>query len=803
MRLDSWWLDLKLGARMLRKFPALALAGGGGIAAAVAIATGSFSLVYDNFLTSSVPLPEGDRLVAIELWDSAAHRPEPRLLYDVRDWTAALRSFSGVGTFRIQSLHLTASPGAEPEGVRVAVVTPSTFRIAGVPPMLGRYLEDRDAAVGAPPVAVIGEQVWRNRYAGDASILGRTVTLGGVPYTIAGVMPRGFAFPVNDHLWIPLVAPDAVQRPLTGPGVQAFARLAPGASVASAQAELNALAQAHMRQHPNLYEHLRPQVMPYAFPFTGVHGTADVGGLLAIQGALLSLLVLVCLNVMILVYTRTALRQAEIGLRMALGASRARIVAQLFLEALLLSAAASAVGVGLAHVALRAIGVATLPLSASLPFWLSFRLSGGAILYAMALALVAAAIVGIVPALQATRKGLYTGFRVAGLDGMRLGRVWTVLIVAQVAFAVALLPPSVSAAWRDSRDSLAGLGFPAAEYLSFEAASDTDDVTFARLQAELLRRLASEPEVRAVTFSSAYPGNEPGLRVEDEEGAQHQVRLNRVDPAFLAAFDVPVLAGRGFGPADATPSSGTVLVNAAFVRDVLHGANALGRTIRFGPGNNPRRYEIVGVVPDFPAGVSQGMKDTAARVYQAAEAGSIRPPLVAIRLLPNSAPAAAFLPRLRQIAQSVHPALELRQVRTLDEVLRSEQWISSVTAAVFLAVTLSVLALSSAGIYALMSFTVSQRRREVGIRMALGADTRQIVASIFSRAFRQLSGGALAGAALAIALDRASQGEAMSGYGAVAIPAVALAMLMVGFLAALGPARRSLRIQPTEALREQ
>lgn len=786
---------------MLRKFPGLAVAGGSGIAAAVAIATGTFSLIYDNFLTASVPLPEGSRIVSVEFWDSAARKPESRLLYDLSTWNATgLRSLAEIGAFRIQSLHLTnpQSSATAPEGTRVAAVTPSAFRIARIPPLMGRYLEDRDAVPGAPPALVMSEQVWRNRYSSDPSILGKTVTLGGVPYAIAGVMPRGFAFPIHDHWWIPLVAPH-VTRPLTGPAIQVFGRLAPDATLETAQAELAAFGQRRMQEHPKLYEHLQPHTLPYAFPFTGVHSTAEVGGLVAIQGALLSLLVLVCLNVMILVYTRTALRQAEIGVRTALGASRRRIVSQLFLEALLLSVAASAMGLAIAHFALRAIGIATLPLSASLPFWLSFRLSGTAIVYAVLLAIVAAAIIGIIPALQATRKGLHTGFRVAGLDGMRLGRVWTVLIVAQVCFAVALLPPSISAAWRDSSNSLAGLSFPAAEYLTFAVASDADDASFARLQTELQRRIAAESGVRQVTFSAAYPGNEPGTRIEDEQAVQHEVRINRIDPGFFTAFDVPILAGRAFAQPDTSLGSDTILVNASFVRDILHGANALGRQIRLEPGVG-RRYQIVGVVPDFPTGVSQGMKDTQARVYRAAAPGSIRPALLAVGLRTS---AAAFAPRLREIAVSVDPGLELQQIRTLDEVLQSEQWINRVTAAVFLAVTLSVLVLSSAGIYALMSFTVSQRRREVGIRMALGANASQIVRSIFSRALLQLSSGAGLGALLAIWLDRASQGEAMSGYGTIAIPGVAVAILVVGFLAALGPTRRSLQIQPTEALREQ
>ena len=465
--LDSWWLDVKLGLRMLVKYPGLALAGGAGIAVAVALAAGGYSVIYGSFLASSVPLEEGDRLVSIEMWDSVAVKPELRILHDYHVWQEELKSVQEISAFRTLTPNLIA-PGAQTESIRVAAMSASGFRVARVQPLMGRYLNEEDEREGAPSVVVIGENVWRTRFAGDPAILGRSIQLGATPHEIVGVMPKGFAFPVNDHYWVPLRAGLAPPDPLTGPDLMVFGRLAPGATLASAQAELSAIGQRSAQAFPKIYATLRPQVMPYPHPFVGIHGSVDVTGLLAMQGVFISLLVLVCLNVAILVYTRTAMRQAEIGLRTALGASRGRIVAQLFMEALVLSAAAALAGVAIAAFALRQIAIAMLPLASALPFWLTFQLSPGAVLYAVALSLFAAAIVGLVPALQATRRDLQTGFRVAGTSGsgLRLGKIWTILIVAQVGFAVALLPPAVSGAWEDARDGMAGLGFAAGEFLS-------------------------------------------------------------------------------------------------------------------------------------------------------------------------------------------------------------------------------------------------------------------------------------------------------------------------------------------------
>ena len=355
---------------------------------------------------------------------------------------------------------------------------------------------------------------------------------------IVGVMPKGFAFPVNHHFWVPLRTGLAPPEPLTGPALGVFGRLAQGATLASAQAELAAAGQRTALAFPGIYASLRPQVAPYPLPILKVHGTDDMAGIVAMQGLVVSLLVLVCLNVAILVYTRTAMRQAEIGLRTALGASRGRIVAQLFLEALVLSVVAALAGVGIAAFALRQVTAATQHIAADLPFWVSFRLSPEAVLYAGALSVLAAAIVGVVPGLQATGRQLQTGLRTvgAGGTGMRLGKIWTVLIVAQVSFAVALLPPSVLSAWGSLRDGLAGPGFAADEFLSAQLGMDSvanDGPAasgqpgfgrFAVQQAELMRRLEAEPRVARVTFAMTEPGDEPGARIEAQGVARGTVR---------------------------------------------------------------------------------------------------------------------------------------------------------------------------------------------------------------------------------------------------------------------------------------
>ena len=806
--LSSWLLDLKLGARMLVKHPGLALVGGFGIAVTVAIATGAYSVVYANFLNPSLPLDEGDGIVSIELWDAAASRPERRLLRDYRLWREEATAFEQIGAFQTITATLIL-PGARPESVSVASMSASGFSIARVAPLLGRRLEEGDEREGAPLVVVIGETVWRTRFAADRAILGKTLQLGATPHAVVGVMPEGFAFPLNHAYWTPLRPGSATPEPLAGPDLRAFARLAPGATLESAQAELETLLGRAAVEAPEAYAQLRPRVSPYAHPFMGLSQARDVSMLHLMQGVLLSMLVLVCLNVAILVYSRTAMRQGEIAVRTALGAGRGRIVAQLFFEALALSAVAAAVGVAIAETALRYAAGATLSLASELPFWLSFHLSPGAVLYAAALSVFAAAIVGVVPAIQATRGQVQDGLRAigAGGSGLRLGPTWTALVVAQVGFAVALLPAAVAGAWATARSGFADPGFATDEFLSAQLAADPS----AGRSAELIRRLEAEPAVSAATFAMVNPGEEPAARIETEtaepSGAEtSEVRYNRVDIDLFGVFDVPILAGRAFEPPDLPPAGessdgGAVLVNQSLARR-LFGGDALGRRLRY---VDERRqtgpwFEIVGVVVDFP-GSGPEMDASKLTVYHPAALESLQPAALAVRI--RGAAPASFGGRLREIAAAVDPELQLRNVRSLDDALRREQWIRRLEAVALAAVTLAVLLLSSAGIYSLMSMTVSQRRKEIGIRIALGADRRRILAGVFSRALGQLAIGAALGAAVAAALQRATDGDLLQGYAAVALPVVALLMIVAGLLAALGPARRSLRIEPTEALRQQ
>lgn len=502
-----------------------------------------------------------------------------------------------------------------------------------------------------------------------------------------------------------------------------------------------------------------------------------------------------------LVYARTAARQAEIAVRTALGASRGRIIAQMFAEGLVLAGLGALAGVTLAAVALAQIREALL-LSEPLPFWIRFTISGQTMTYVAALTVAAAGVIGALPAWKATGPQVQNRLQAlsaGGGSGMHLGRVWTALIVLQVAFAVALLPLVVVRMSELAREGTAGFGFAAHEYL------------VAQLSMEGTAGPQIEPvdTARAITFSSFTPGFEAAAVVRSDIGDMDaRVRANRVAVNFFDTFRVPILTGRNFSSADAAPEGRAVIVSRSFAKFVSNGGAVLGSRIRLATdagevqaitGLADDWYQIVGIVEDFPM-LTSGTSEPEPKVYRAATPEAM--PALTVALHVHAADMEPWGARLRHIAADLDPALQVRNVMPMDAILRQQQRNMRLLAGVFVAMMLSVVLLSAAGIYAMMAFAVTQRRREIGIRLALGAGARRILWTMFSRVAAQLLAGAGLGTSVAMLLNRAADGALMKDHATTATAAMVLLMTVVGLLAALGSARQGLRIPPTEALRD-
>ena len=401
--LAGWPMDLKLGARMLIKYPGLTLIGG--VAMAFAIATGTAAFQFLTQLTNpTLPLEEGTRIVGIRLWHTATNSIEEQALHDFAAWREDIRTVGHLGAFRTLERNLIVGT-APAEPVDVAEISAAAFPLTRVSPLMGRVLTEADERRGAPDVVVIGHQIWQTRFGGDPMVVGRTVRVGTVECTVVGVMPQGFGFPVFHEAWIPLRLDALDYRRGEGPSIKVFGRLARGVSLEEARAEFAIHGQRTADTFRDTHEYLRPQVMPYATWITGM-STVQSRVLFSFNLFLVMLLLLMCGNVALLMFARAVTREDEIVVRCALGASRGRIIAQLFAEALVLGGVAVVAGVAAAQFVLQWwLRVFDLESAGRTPFWFDDSLAPATIFYAAALAVLGAACAGIVPALKVTAAG--------------------------------------------------------------------------------------------------------------------------------------------------------------------------------------------------------------------------------------------------------------------------------------------------------------------------------------------------------------------------------------------------------------
>jgi putative ABC transport system permease protein len=838
-------LNARLGGRMLAKHPGVTAVGVLALAIGIGLGAGYVEIVRD-FLHPTLPLPEGDRIVGLRNWDQAANDPEPRSLADYVVWRDELRTVHNVAAFRSIERNL-GSDGAAAEPTFGAEMTASAFRVVRVPALLGRTLLDADERPGAPPVIVLGHDVWQSRFAGDAGVVGRTVRLGGTTATVAGVMPAGFAFPVSHHFWVPLRMHAPAYAPREGPAVQIFGRLAPGATLEQAQAELSALGQRSAASMPATHERLRPQVMKYTELFVGGEGS---GARVAYAVVLLFVMLLLVLasNVATMMFARTATRENEIAMRYALGASRGQILMQFFVEALVLALAATVVALVVVAWGTRWVtGFFWQVTGGDVPFWLDGRLNFSTVLWALLLAVVGSFVAGVLPALRVTGVQLQSRIRGAAAagDNLRFGGLWSAVIVVQVAFAVLLVPPAIIAISSWAEPARADAGFPTGEYLSARLELDSEQSALAPVSTlavfgddeaeaqlfnefrttyeEMRRRLLQRPDVSRLTFASRLPGMDhpqPWIEVDDEvgsagggsagggsadAGSSTWVMSAAVDTDFFDAFGAPIVAGRAFNAGDVEADARVVVVNDLFVSKVLHGRNAIGRRVR--PVRSDAWHEIVGVVSGlgmdtdrdpFHSGTGPGVYFPLTRA--AMDAGGAYAVRVAFHVRGD---ATSLAPELRDVARSVNPALRVYDVlpldRPVDDANRNQRLVTRFFTSVTALVAVIALIISMAGTYSVLSFTVARQTREIGIRIALGADRMRIVRGVFSRAMVQIAIGIAAGAAVWFYVIVAALG---GGDRIGLFLTAASVLLFVGAIACGVPVRRALRIEPVEALRD-
>ncbi len=828
-RPKGYSLDAKLGIRMLARYPGLTVVCGLALAFAIFVGAATFEIL-SQFLDPRLPFPESDRIVGLRYWNRATNKETLPVAADLRTWRDQLGTVADLGGFRDVHRNLAVG-GSDGAPVRVAEMSAAGFRLTGTSAAMGRALTEADDEPGAAAVAVIGHRLWLRRFGADPDIVGRTIRLDGVQTTVVGVMPESFAFPRDHDLWTPLVMADVDTQETVAAPMRVFGMLTPGATLAEANAETGALAAISAREDPGRYEYLTAEVLPYAESLFSLRfGSLFRGLMYQLNLFPTLLLVLVCGNIALLMFARAASRTQEVVVRRALGASRGRIISQLFVEALVLGALATALGLAATGPAIRWVLAALAEAGASFPFWIEAGVSSTTVIYTLLLTLLGAAVAGVVPGMKITSRQTQARLHEAsaGAGGLRLGGIWTAVIVTQITATVVFTGVAWTVAHQAVRNGTVEPHFPADRYLgarieldltgSAQAATGPAEDVRERYLTELRdlrQRIAEDPAVSGVALADRLPVQARGFaRIEtdlggaappDADAPNLRARSDVVDLDFFEVFSLPPVAGRGFDTRDLAEGANTLVVNTSFVEEILEGRSAVGTRVRYPdrsrPGEVGPQYEIVGVVRDLVGDQMRSMSfqdPPKARIYHPLDPSAGDRSLYLIVHAPGGAQ--AFAPTLYGLAADAGPELKLRELTSLDRVDDEIALLWRLFAFLVSVVSGLALFLSLAGIYAVMSFTVAKRTREIGIRVALGARTPHVVAEIFRKPAAQVGAGIVSGCALMGVLVWNFTDGGLSLTNGALLLALGAAVLCVCALACVVPTRRASGVQPAEAL---
>ena len=764
------------------------------------------------WLFRPLPYPDPERLVALRetVAPNAAGPSRSSLLSgpNYLDWQARSRSFAGLGGFERVDHNLTTD--SDPARVRAARVTASLFPLLGAAPVLGRGIAEEEDRPGGR-VALIGHALWQRHFGADGAVLGRKLTLDGVPFTIVGVMPDGFAFPEYAEVWTPL----GLQAEGADRGehrVDAIARLRPGITVAQAQAELDGVAAELARAHPQANDGRGARVRPLLDSLTP---PGIVAGMYLLIAAGLFVQLIASANVANLLLVKAAAQRQEIAVRLALGAGRGRVLRQFLTETLLLGAAGSVLGLLLGSFGIdRVFGASPI----RPPFWVRFDIDARVLAFALTVAVGSALLVAVVPALQAGRTQLVQDLKegsrtvAAGVRG-RLGRL---LVVSELAVALVLLIGAAlmmqSFLRRYHRDpGLDSRGVITAR-LALSGEAYREPARRAEFLEELLRRLRALPEVQEAGGANALPFPDPlqgfsWSRVFEvdgqprEKGQRPRATYFSITAGQIAALGIPLRQGRAFTAEEAREGRDVVLVSQALAKHAWGAADPLGRRLRIQDGPWLR---VVGVVDDVRGTGDMHLADSDALGQVYVPYGQDAWTQVSLAVRTRSDPA-RFAESLRHELRALDPTLPAHAVFTLEEVRLRSAWVSRMWGWMLVQVAALALVLAALGVYGVVSYSVSQRTHEIGIRMAVGAARGHVLRLVLGDGLRLALQAVGLGLLGAVALTRAL-GGLLYGVGALDPPTLlgcAAALLLAALIATCAPAWRGTRVDPMVALRAE
>jgi putative ABC transport system permease protein len=797
--------DLVLAARGLSRRPGFALAAVLTLALAIGANTAVFSVV-DAVVLRPLPFPEPHRI-------SFLTREGDVSIPDGVDWRAQTRTFEEIALF-LRQWNLDLTGEGDPARIYAAVVESSYFRILPTAPVLGRALAAEDDRVGTEPVAVLSESFWKGRFGGDPKILGRTIVLSGQPTRVVGVMPAAFDFQGDDvDLWAPVATtvPWALAERGTN-NFDAIGRLRPGVSMAAARAEMVAITTRLAAEYPKTNRGKIVEPMPMHDFVTGPVRPA----LLVLLGAVLLVALAASASVAALLLARHVARGSEYAVRLALGAGSRHVVGQVLAESLVLAVAGGGLGVALAawgRDALLALAPSSLPRAASV------ALDARVLAFTLGLALLAALLAAALPATLAVRTApgaLVAGAGRGAIGGGATGRALSMLVIGEVALASVLLVGSLLLVRSFLRLRSVPLGFEPRGILTADVVLPESRYATrppqTRAVTEIVRRLASAPGVETAAWVTTPPLEPRGglggtILIEGRTytvDAQPSARVRFVHGDYFGAARIPVVRGRAFTREDdgKTP---VAIVNESFARLHWPQGNPIGQHIAFrdfGDASGPYWMTIVGVASDIKG-----------RALAMADQVCVYAPFLQRRIDWNrwgtvvvraSGEPAALVPAVRAAVSAADPDVPLQDVQTLRDKVARAAAPQRFNARVVSAFGLVALFLALQGLFGLLAFTVERSRREIGVRLSLGAAPRDVVRLVAGRGLALVAAGLALGLPAGYALARAASsvlfGVAPGDPATYALAGAALASAAA--LACLLPARRAARLDPSAILRE-
>jgi putative ABC transport system permease protein len=797
--------DVRYAARTLRRSPGFTFVAVLTLALGIGINATVFTVTNAVLFKGRPSVQQSNRILYIQgrEWRGASHP-------DFEDWRAQTTAFEDMAAVTGSPMSVSDESGPA-ERYEVAAVTTNAFRLIGQSPSIGRDFVPSDAVPGAAPVAILTNQLWERRYGRDPAIVGKVVRVDGTPTTVIGVMAQGFKFPDAQQLWLPLMPEGNLQRRGVGTLWFVFGRMADGVKIQTARAEIQEIARRLEREHPTTNRGFSPVVMTMPEFVLGPNATAMYG---AMWGAVGFVLLIACANLANLMLARAGGRSREISVRIALGASRWRIVRQVLIESLMLSAIGGLLGWLIASWGVRAY--ALVGLVAWKQPWFAFTIDYSALLYLIAISVGTGLLFGLAPALRLSGLDVNATLK-AGSQGKDSGRrgkpLSQVLVIAEVALAVVLLAGAgvmirsflkiytAELGVQPGNVLTASLGLPAERYPTPESQTSLVDRLISRLQAI--------PGVESVAVSGALP-TESTFHFPFEiagvasVGDQRRptVATIQVSPAYFRTLGAAVVSGRGFTETDGAPDLPVVLVNEHFAGTYWPGADPIGRRLRLLNAKTSEAWlTVVGVVSNIVQDDVTGQRVDSAVYVPYRQRPTRFMAAVARTSVPPGSLAAAF----RREIQALDSEPLLLDLKTLDERLRGNYQERGVNGALFAIFGAIALILASVGLYAVIAHFVSQRTEEIGVRVAVGATGREILTLVLWQGLTPVGVGLVIGLAAAFAVTPVL-GSALvhvSPADPFTYMFVSVLLVLSATLGCLIPARRAMSVDPLVALRRQ